>query len=68
MEIKRGRATGSGVYSERIPKTCVTEATSSAIQSLMDKYGMSKSAAIRHLLDNGLVYMAIFGDGVSEDE
>lgn len=30
--------------------------------------GRSKSAAIRHILDNGIQYMAIYGDGVEKDQ
>jgi hypothetical protein len=64
----RGRKAGSGVLKDSIPKTCVTGEMLAAVQYLMDKYGMSKSNAIRHLMDNGIIYMAMFGDGVVEDK
>jgi hypothetical protein len=59
---------GSSKYATTIPKTWVDEETDSVIQYFMDKYSMSKSNAIRHLLTNGVVYTAMEGDGIAEDK
>jgi len=57
------RLKGHGKDNEYLPKVCVGNEISSAVTELMEKYGLSKSDAIRKILDNGLIYMAIYGDG-----
>jgi group I intron endonuclease len=54
-------------FSKCIPRTYVSERVMDTIEHLINKYGMSRSAAIRHLLDNGIQYLAIYGDGINED-
>jgi len=58
------RFKGHGKNNQYLPKTCVGNETMAAVQELMDKYEMGKSDAIRKILENGLIYMSIFGDGV----
>ena len=65
--MSTGPKPGSGKYPAAFPKTMVTQEMETAMLGLMEKYGMTKSDAIRHILDNGLVYMAIYGDGVMEE-
>ena len=55
-------------YGGRIPMTNVSNETLAAVQELMDKHELSKSEAIRTILNNGLVYMAIYGTGIQEDD
>ena len=62
-----GRKEGGGKYPVAFPKTMVSQEMETAMLGLMEKHGMSKSDAIRHILDNGLIYMAIYGDGVGSE-
>ena len=63
----KGPEPGYGKYPAAFPKTMVTHEMETAMLGLMEKHGMSKSDAIRHILDNGLIYMAIYGDGVGNE-
>lgn len=45
----------------------VREDVMNAVTELMTTYGMKKSDAVRSILDNGLVYMSIYGDGFGNE-
>ena len=47
--------------------TYVPVGIETAIRELMDKYTISKAEATRQILENGVVYMAMFGDGIQDD-
>lgn len=50
-----------------IPRTYVTANIDNTIVYFMEKYGMNKSNAIRHILNNGIQFIAMFGDGFEQD-
>ena len=54
-------------YGSTVPMTNVRNEVALAVQELMIKHHLSKSDAVRHILDMGLVYMAIYGYEKSGD-
>ena len=62
MEARGGKRKRVGNLNQAIPKTCVDESIIQAIDELMLKHDLTKSDAIRRILDYGLIYMTIYDD------
>jgi hypothetical protein len=53
--------------SEMMPTFWASQEIADMVRYFTDKYGMSKAKAIRHIMDNGIQYMAIYGEGMVSD-
>lgn len=62
------KLTGTNKYDYHIPKTCMEKRHIDIIEYFMATYGMSKSRTIRHIFENGLQFMAMFGDGIDSGD
>ena len=62
------RKVGSGDYPVMQNGFYISDEMNSVIQYFIDKYNMNRSSACRHIMDNGIQYMAIFGDGINVQE
>ena len=66
MKLK-DRKKHDGRYGYLMPAFYTDERQSSMVDMFMNNYNMTYAQALRHIFENGINYMAMYGDGVGKE-